>query len=92
MRKLCELIFGKAAVVGVRSMLGLDRPIHFEIEIDPATGRETLLSKITRAQLRLKQDPVVITVPGTLDAETVARIKAEWERGYIGRGHRAIIL
>jgi hypothetical protein len=56
MRHVAELLFGKAAVVGLLSMLGYPRPIKIEIEIDPATGRETLLSKITRAQNRLKSD------------------------------------
>lgn len=54
MRHVCERIFGKATVVGLLSMLGSDRPIAYEIEIDPATGRETLLSLITRKQNELK--------------------------------------
>lgn len=50
MRRFLELLFGKAAVVGVLSMLGHPRPVDYDVEIDPATGRETLLSILGRAQ------------------------------------------
>lgn len=55
MRRFCERLFGKAAVVGFLSMIGHGRPVETEIEIDPATGRETLLSLITRKQNELRR-------------------------------------
>jgi hypothetical protein len=55
MRHALELIFGKAAVTGALSLLGHPRPIDNEVEIDPNTGRETLLSIITRKQNELRR-------------------------------------
>lgn len=49
-RRLSERLFGKAAVVGFLSTFGSRRPLDCGVEIDPATGRETLLSLLTRRQ------------------------------------------
>lgn len=50
--KFFELLFGKAAVVGFKSIFG--RPIEYEIEIDPVTGREALWSMMARRQRELR--------------------------------------
>lgn len=55
MKRFLELLFGKAAIVGVKTMFGkADDSPGPTIEIDPYTGRETLLSKIRRRQHALK--------------------------------------
>lgn len=56
MLKLAEKIFGKAAVTGLRYMLGYRYPNTSVTEIDRSTGRETLLSLLERSQNRLR-DP-----------------------------------
>jgi hypothetical protein len=85
MRRIAELLFGKAAVVGALSMIGHPRPIRIEIEIDPYTGRETLLSLITRRQNML-------AVAGTLTPRQCDIIKREWECAHRTRQSRVIIL
>ena len=56
MRKLLSLIFGLAAVVGVETMFG--RKPEMEVEIDPNTGRETLLSMLVRRQNEIKAQKI----------------------------------
>ena len=51
MRHFLERLLGKATVVGFLSMFGHPRPIETKVEIDPHTGRETLLSMITSSSV-----------------------------------------
>lgn len=81
MRKFLERLFGKAAVVGFRSMFGMDRPIDFTILLRPPPPPPF------RPDGR-----AVIVHPPVLDAETLAKVKAEWERAYTGRSSRIRIL
>lgn len=51
-RQFFSRLFGIAAVIGFETTFGRDRVDEFEL--DPATGRETLLSLITRKQNELR--------------------------------------
>lgn len=61
-KKLLEKIFSRPAVVGFLWMRGYRYPNTSVTEIDPHSGKETLLSKITRWQNRLR-DPNKLMKP-----------------------------
>lgn len=62
MRKLLEKLFSRPAVVGFLWMRGYRYPNTSVTEINPHTGKETLLSLITRSQNRLR-DPNELIKP-----------------------------
>jgi hypothetical protein len=53
MRRWCEIVFSKPAVVGFMLLI-TKKPVPPKFDVDPVTGRETLLSLIERGQYKFK--------------------------------------